>query len=57
MIWFLVVQREIWIVLEVGGTTDQLVMRDWKRQIYERTYILGIHLGKRDVSFKEFFDN
>lgn len=38
------------------GTTDQLVIRDWKRQMYEKTYVLGIHLGKTDVSFNEFFD-
>lgn len=33
-----------------GGTTDKLVLRDWKRQMYEEIYFLGIHLGKRDVS-------
>lgn len=31
-----------------GGTTDKLVLWDWKRQMYEEIYFLGIHLGKRD---------
>ena len=32
------------------GTTDQLVLRDWKRQMYEDTHMVGIHVGKRDGS-------
>lgn len=40
-----------------GGTKDQLILSDWKKQTYEEAYILGIHLEKKDVGLNGLSKN